>query len=184
MTAVVYNTTIDQGADWFITYYYKQPATITNVSGNGTTVTFTAVNGFAGGQLVSITGVYPDVYNFTNATIASANANQFTVTNPSTGNYMSGGTAYAPVNLYRNTAKLQLRSNPDDLNAVLTLTTENGGITITALQGRIDVHATSTQTTSIIAGGYYYDIEITDPATSVVTRLAQGQAYVSAQVTQ
>lgn len=32
--AVVYNTTIDQGADWFINFYYKQPdGTPVNVAG-------------------------------------------------------------------------------------------------------------------------------------------------------
>jgi hypothetical protein len=181
MTAVVYNTIIDQGADWYITFYYKSPATITNIVGNGTTVTFTAANGFTAGQLVSISGAYPDVYNFTNATVASANANQFTVTNAATGQYMSGGVAYAPVNLTGYTSQLQVRSTPDTA-PVLSLSTSSG-ITITALEGRIDVHATAAQTTSIVSGGYYYDIEITAP-TTVVTRLAQGQVFVSAQVTQ
>jgi len=183
MTAVVYNTVIDQGADWFITYYYKQPAEITNVVGDGTTVTFTAVNGFAASQLVSITGVFPNVYNFTNVEIDTANPTEFTVTSAATGNYLSGGMAYAPVNLLNYTGKLQLRSNPSDLDAVLTLDTTEG-ITITDIEGRIDVHATAEQTGNIISGGYYYDLEITDVPTGVVTRLAQGQAYVSAQVTQ
>ena len=181
MTAVVYNTIIDQGANWFITFYYKQPATITNISGNGTTVTFTATNGFTAGQLVSITGAYPDIYNFTNATIATANANQFTVTNAATGQYISGGIAYAPVNLTGATAQLQIRSNPNDLTPVLSLATGGQGITITALQGRIDVQATAVQTALIVSGGYYYDIETT--TSGVVTRLAQGQVYVSAQIT-
>ena len=183
MTAVVYNTVIDQGADWFITYYYKQPAEITNVVGDGTTVTFTAVNGFAASQLVSITGVFPNVYNFTNVEIDTANPTEFTVTSAATGNYLSGGMAYAPVNLLNYTGKLQLRSNPSDLDAVLTLDTTEG-ITITDIEGRIDVHATAEQTGNIISGGYYYDLEITDVPTGVVTRLAQVQAYVSAQVTQ
>ena len=182
MTAVIYNTVIDQGADWFITYYYKQPAEISGVVGDGTTVTFSAVNGYAPDQLVSITGVFPNVYNFTNATIVTTTPTEFTVTSAATGNYLSGGMAYAPVNLYRYEAKLQIRSNPDDISAVLTLDT-NEGITITDIEGRIDIHATAAQTADIISGGYYYDLEITDIATSVVTRLAQGQVYVSAQVT-
>lgn len=68
-------------------------ATITNVSGNGTTVTYTANNSFTVGQTVTITGVVPGVYNLTNATIASRTSTQFTVTNSSTGTYQYGGLA-------------------------------------------------------------------------------------------
>jgi hypothetical protein len=46
---VSYNTVIDLGADWYINFTYNQPiAVITNIVGNGTTVTFTADNGFDG----------------------------------------------------------------------------------------------------------------------------------------
>ena len=68
-------------------------ATITNVSGDGTTVTFTATNSFSAGNIVTITGVVPAAYNFVKATIASASGSQFTVTNSTTGTFVSGGTA-------------------------------------------------------------------------------------------
>lgn len=180
--AVIYNTTIDQGADWFINFIYKQPATITNVTGNGTTVTFTAVNGFTAGQIVSIDGVLPDVYNFQGATVASSNATGFTVTNPATGIYVSGGLATAPVNVANYTAELQIRSLPSDPTSVLTLSTGDGEITVTGSDGEFAVHATANQTRAIDEGTYYYDIEITSPL-GVVTRLAQGQVVVSAEVT-
>jgi hypothetical protein len=65
---------------------------ITNVSGNGTTVTYTAANTLSVGSVVSITGVTPTAgYNLTKATVASASATQFTVTNATTGGYTSGG---------------------------------------------------------------------------------------------
>jgi hypothetical protein len=68
--AVSFNFTgeyaIDQGADWYATFIYKQPAEITNITGNGTTVTVTAVNGFTPGQTVSIDGVTPPIYNLQN----------------------------------------------------------------------------------------------------------------------
>jgi hypothetical protein len=115
MTAGNYNTVIDQGADWFINFSYKNP--------NGT-----------------------------------------------------------PVNLLLYTAALQIRTSPLAKTSVLTLTTSNGGITITANTGTIAVHATSTQTAAIINGKYAYDLEITS-AESVVTRLIQGTIQVSPQVT-
>jgi hypothetical protein len=181
--AISYDTTIDQGADWFINFIYNQPTTITNITANGTTVTVTAVNAFTVGQLVSITGVIPSQYNFTNVAIATRNSSQFTVTNTATGTYISGGVAYVPVNLTGCTAALQLRSLPNDPTAALTLTTANGGITLTALTGNIAVSATATQTRAIDEGYYYYDLEVTATATGVVTRIAQGQILVSAEIT-
>ena len=181
--AITYNTTIDQGADWYINFIYNQPTTITNITANGTTVTVTAVNAFAVGQLVSIEGVIPSQYNLQNVAVATRTSSQFTITNPSTGTYISGGVAYAPVNLTGYTAALQLRSLPTDTTAALTLTTANDGIAITALTGTIAIHATATQTRAIDEGYYYYDLEITQTATGIVTRVAQGQILVSAEIT-
>lgn len=179
--AATYNTTIDQGADWYITFIYKQPAEITNITANGTTVTFTATNGFASGQIVSIDGVQPYIYNLQNVAINTASSTQFTVTNGATGNYISGGIATAPVNITGYTAALQLRSLPSDATAVLSLTS-GSGITIAGSTGTISVHATANQTRAIDEGPYYYDLEITSP-TGIVTRVAQGQVVVLAEVT-
>lgn len=90
-----------------------------------------------------------------------------------------------PVNITSYTAALQLRSLPSSPTAVLTLTTENGGIAITGPSGLVAIHATNDQTREIDEGVYYYDLEIDSPATPdvVVTRLIQGQAIVSAEVT-
>jgi surface protein len=71
---------------------------ITNVSGNGTTVTVTVgtanISPFVAGRSVTITGVTPVAYNIS-GTIASVNtgAGTFTITNAATGTYVSGGTA-------------------------------------------------------------------------------------------
>lgn len=180
--AVTYNTTMDQGADWYINFIYKQPAEITNIVGNGSTVTFTAANGFSASQIVSIDGVLPPAYNLQNVTIATASATTFTVANGATGIYISGGIATAPVNVTGYTAELQLRSLPSDPTAVLSLSTANGAITVTGSTGQFAVHATAAQTTNIDEGTYYYDIEITSGA-GIVTRLAQGQIVVTPEVT-
>lgn len=180
--SVVYNVVIDQGADWYINFLYRQSTEITNVVSNGTTVTFTADNGFSPGQVVSIDGVLPNQYNLQNVTVASATATQFTVTNGATGVYISGGLATCPADLTNYTAAMQLRTEPQSTDYVLNLTTQNGGIAITAATGLIEVHATHTQTGAIDEGPYYYDLEIYSP-TGITTRIAQGQAVVSAQVT-
>ena len=87
-----------------------------------------------------------------------------------------------PVNLTGYTAAMQLRSFPNDPNAVLTLTS-SAGITIDPLVGTLELHATNEQTAVIDEGNYYYDLEITAPGTGIITRLIQGLAEVSAEVT-
>jgi hypothetical protein len=66
---------------------------ITNANGNGTTITYTAVNNYSVGNIVSIYSINPTVYNLQNVTIASASSTQFTITNGNTGTYISGGVA-------------------------------------------------------------------------------------------
>ena len=180
--AVVYNTEIDQGADWYIDFIYTQPSTITNITGNGTTVTVTGINGFTAGQKVSINGVLPSQYNLQDVTIHTAGPTSFTVTNGATGIYISGGLATSPANLSGYTASLQIRSLPSSPIKVLDLTTSNGGITITANEGRVSVHATAAQTAAIDDGVYVYECEITS-AGGIVKRLVQGQVVVSPEVT-
>jgi hypothetical protein len=89
--------------------------------------------------------------------------------------------AGTPVNITSYTAALQLRSLPESTIAILSLAT-GSGITITGAAGLVAVRATAAQTGAIIAGDYYYDLEITSPQ-GVVTRLVQGQALVNPQVT-
>lgn len=89
--------------------------------------------------------------------------------------------AGTPVNITGYTSALQLRSLPTDATAVLSLST-GSGITITGSTGLVAVHATAAQTRAIDEGIYYYDLEITSQS-NIVTRLVQGQAYVSAEVT-
>lgn len=86
-----------------------------------------------------------------------------------------------PINLTGYTAALQLRSNVSDQIAALSLST-GSGITITASTGLIAVHATAAQTGAVVAGYYYYDLEITS-VSNIVTRLVEGKIQIVAQVT-
>ena len=176
-----YNTIIDQGADWYRNFLYTQPAIITNVVGNGVSITFTAENGFSAGQTVFIQGILPSQYNLGNATIATRTTTQFTVENPASGLYLQGGDALSAVDITGYTARMQLRSLPNDSVAVLTLT-QASGITIDGPTGTLAVRATAAQTAAISAGPYYYDLEITSP-TGVKTRIVQGELNVNAEVT-
>ena len=63
---------------------------ITAVSGNGTTVTYTAQNSLAVGDSVNITGLSAGAYNLSAATVATANALSFTVTNAANAGALTG----------------------------------------------------------------------------------------------
>ena len=86
-----------------------------------------------------------------------------------------------PVNLTGYTAAMQLRQNYNSELADLTLTTANGGITITGATGTIAISATATQTGLLTPGFYVYDLELTSG--SNISRLIQGQITVAEQVT-
>jgi surface protein len=69
--------------------------TVTNASGNGTTVTYTTsvAHGYIPGMVVTMTGITDAAYNLTSAQIATTpTSTTFTVTNAATGTYTSGGT--------------------------------------------------------------------------------------------
>ena len=63
---------------------------VTAVSGNGTTVTYTSQNNLAVGDVVNITGLTASAYNLSSATVASADALDFTVTNAANAGLITG----------------------------------------------------------------------------------------------
>ena len=63
---------------------------ITAASGNGTTVTYTSQNKLAVGDTVNITGLTASAYNLSSATVATADALKFTVTNAANAGEITG----------------------------------------------------------------------------------------------
>lgn len=86
-----------------------------------------------------------------------------------------------PINLTNYTARMQVRDTVSSVSTLLSLTTENGGISLGGAAGTVTIIASATQTAAIAAGCYVYDIELVFDA--VVTRLVQGQFTVDAEVT-
>lgn len=85
-----------------------------------------------------------------------------------------------PINLSGQTARMQFRRRYDTA-AVLTLTTENGGLVITGPTGNILITITDEQAETLESGFYVYDLELNNAG--VIDRLIQGQVTVSPQVT-
>ncbi len=63
---------------------------ITAASGDGTTVTYTSQNKLTAGDTVNITGLTASAYNLSSATVATANALKFTVTNAANAGEITG----------------------------------------------------------------------------------------------
>jgi hypothetical protein len=76
---------------------------------------------------------------------------------------------------------MQVRSDYQSSTVVLSLTTENGGITLGGAAGTITITASATAMAAIASGTYVYDLEMV--LASVVTRLVQGSFAVNVEVT-
>lgn len=86
-----------------------------------------------------------------------------------------------PVDLTTYTARMQVREKYTSPSATVSLTTENGGITLGGVDGTIDIDINATTTAGIVAKEYVYDLELI--SSSVVTRLIEGKFIVTPEVT-
>lgn len=84
-----------------------------------------------------------------------------------------------PLNLTACTAALQVRVNLGDPNAILTLTTGNGGLTINGAAGTI---TPIFDTSALAAGIYVYDLKLYDSGGNP-DRVMQGSFIVIEEVT-
>ena len=85
----------------------------------------------------------------------------------------------ANVNLSTHSARAQLRPTP-------TSSTKTADFTCTvvnASHGKIKMSLINTTTASIANGKYYYDLELVNTSASSVTRLLEGVARVTPEVT-
>ena len=85
----------------------------------------------------------------------------------------------ANVNLSTHSARAQLRPTP-------TSTTKTADFTcsiVNASQGKIKMSLGNTVTANISNGKYYYDLELVNSSDSSVTRLIEGVARVTPEVT-
>jgi hypothetical protein len=71
----------------------------------------------------------------------------------------SSGRKPSPVDLSGYTARMVVRECAEDSVSLLDLTTENGGIALSAA-GLIEIEATPTQTSNLTAGDGVYEIEL------------------------
>lgn len=87
-----------------------------------------------------------------------------------------------PVNLTGYTARMQARRSKTSEEAVVDLTTENGGIVLGGATGRITLRIPAATTNTYTWLRAYYDLELVAPGGDV-RRLLQGELNVSVGVT-
>lgn len=90
-----------------------------------------------------------------------------------------------PIDLTGCTARMQVRVEKESPTALLTLTTENGGISLGGAAGTVELYVGATATAAITWDGGVFDLEIIHPGAlpDDVTRLAEGSISVSPEVT-
>lgn len=87
-----------------------------------------------------------------------------------------------PIDLTGCTARMQIREEKTASAVLLELTTENGRLTITPEEGRVDLLLTDEETTEVTWETGVWDLEIVHPG-GEVTRLVEGTVSVSLEVT-
>ena len=85
------------------------------------------------------------------------------------------------VDLTGYTAKMQVREKHTSTTAQLTLTTENGGISLGGALGTFTVNISASDTSALFAKDYVYDLELISSGT--VTRIIEGKFIVTPEVT-
>lgn len=200
MSAGIQNVIIDQGSDWFITFIYKNN-TGTPIDLGGYNASLQLRTSYdAGSAALSLSTGYLGVKSVTSDTINVASTT-FAVTKTSAfsvGQRVRAASTVSPSNFQEGLVTAIVANTSVTISIDLiggsgtfadwTFSTGVPGITITPYDtaedpvGEISVHATAAQTGAITAGEYVYDMEITS-ASGIVTRIIQGRATVSPQVT-
>jgi hypothetical protein len=88
---------------------------------------------------------------------------------------------YEPYILTNHTARMQVRRTIESTTPLITLTTENGGITLNGAEGFINLSITAADTAALTSSGVY-DLEIISSG-GLVSRVIQGTFTLSLEVT-
>jgi len=195
-----YDFVIQQGATFNPVLKYQSPQltvkTITAVTKSGQALVTAASHGLAADWPVYVVGVVgmaqlnhrPEDLQDASAAYygyyVDANTMRLNVDTSRMNAYASGGELLyrAPVNLTGYTARLQIRETVEATDTLLSLTTENGGITLGGTAGTITLLASATATAALDFVNAVYDLEVIS-GSGVVTRLLHGTVTLSKEVT-
>lgn len=92
------------------------------------------------------------------------------------------GTPGDPIDLTGYSARMQVRPSVASTTVVISLTTENGRISLGGANGEIELLIEDEDTANLPPASYKYDIEL-ESSGGVVTRLLKGSFKVDPEVT-
>lgn len=87
-----------------------------------------------------------------------------------------------PVDLTGYTARMQIRAEVESTSVMLSLTTQNGGISLGGVAGTIELFISDINTSTVTTEGVY-DLEIVDGSNNEVTRVLKGKVRLDKEVT-
>lgn len=195
-----YDITIKQGSTFSLTFKYGQPQfavkAITGVTKSGQAVVTAPAHGLTIDWPVWVVGVsgmdqlnhksdaLRDACAAYHAYYVDASNLRLDVDTTRFGVYTSGGEVlyHPPVNLTGFTARMQVRETIESTTTLVSLTTENGGVTLGGTAGTIDITITATATALLDFDSAVYDLEVVS-AGGVVTPVAYGNVYLNDEVT-
>lgn len=90
--------------------------------------------------------------------------------------------ARVDIDLTGYTARMQVRETFSSTTTILDLTTENGGLTITPLEGKVSIFVTDTVTSAITQLRGVYDLELID-SSGYVEKFVRGSVKFPEEVT-
>lgn len=91
--------------------------------------------------------------------------------------------AKKPIRMAGYTARMKVRASSNS-SSILSLTTENGGITLGENNGQIQLYVSDEVMATIPEGKYLYDLEMVAPSSDLyVYKLLQGNFVVRPEVT-
>lgn len=196
--AGVWNPTIYQGSTFNPTLDYSSPdltlKTVTAVTKSARAKVTANGHGLTGKWKVFLSGVggmkqinsrdLTRIDQAYTATVINSNDLSLDVDSSQFAPYTSGGelSFHTPINLTGYTARMQIREDITSGTVLISLTTENGGITLGGVFGTITLLIMASVTAAIAWTTAVYDLEIISPS-GIVTRLVEGRITVSPEVT-
>jgi len=88
----------------------------------------------------------------------------------------------AAINITGYTGRMQIRKSINSSSFIAELTTENGGMTLTGPEGKIELFISDTDTSSVVENSGVYDIELIS-AGSEITKFCRGSVAFPEEVT-
>lgn len=195
-----YDFTIRQGTTFNPVLLYSQPTfvvkAVTGITKSGRAAVTVPSHGLTRDWSVYVVGIVgmdrlnhksDDLKVPSKAYLARyVNANSLTleVDTSRMGAYESGGEIlyHPPMDLTGYTARMQIRETLAATTTLVSLTTENGGITLGGTAGTIELLIAATATDDFTATRAVYDLEVINGA-GKVTAILEGSIVLSTEVT-